>query len=163
MAVLKIVKNNYTSSNSNVPDGVDETLMTNITDWHKTKDNLILGYNVLLGTPVEMAAQFQTVRRIYHKETGRLIRHFIVSFSKSETDSPIFAFRFAQFIAMYYIKDYQIISAVHQDTENLHIHFVMNTVSLVDGHKFNEGPKELADFLVYLNSICPSNKFELES
>lgn len=43
--------------------------------------------------------------------------------------------------------------SVHEDTDNYHIHFVMNTVSWVDGHVFSEGPAELQQFKNYVNNL----------
>ncbi len=44
-------------------------------------------------------------------------------------------------IAAYYAHRYQIVFGVHENTENLHIHFVFNTVSFVDGLKYNNMDK----------------------
>lgn len=162
MAIVKIVRNNYSSSNLNFPDGIDLTLINYISDWHKAKSGFVFGYNVLLVSPEAIAEQFQTVRQVFHKENGRLMRHFIVSFAEDEPVDARVAAKFGLIIARYYAPKYQIVFAVHEDTENIHIHFILNTVSFVDGHKFNEGPAELRAFIDYLNRLHPPILFGVD-
>lgn len=162
MAIVKIVKNNYSSSNSNFIDGIDFTMLSYITDWYKCKSRYVFGYNVLLASPKVMAEQFQIVRQIFNKETGRLIRHFIVSFSEYEPVDTVLAANLGLEIAKYYADQYQIIFAVHEDTDNIHIHFILNTVSFIDGGKFNEGPAELRAFVDYLNRLHPPILFGVD-
>lgn len=42
---------------------------------------------------------------------------------------------------------------VHEDTDNIHIHFVMNTVSFVDGLKYSGGYDDLYNLTNYVNKI----------
>ena len=48
----------------------------------------------------------------------------------------------AENITDMFFRKYQIYYGVHEDTENLHIHFAVNTVSYVDGKKFHQSKKE---------------------
>ena len=59
----------------------------------------------------------------------------------------------ARQICEYYYNTFQIMYSVHEDTDNYHIHFVMNTVSWVDGHMFSEGPAELQQFKNYVSNL----------
>lgn len=40
-------------------------------------------------------------------------------------------------ISVYYGCSYQIVFGVHTDTEKIHIHFIMNTVSFIDGTMYS--------------------------
>ena len=62
------------------------------------------------------------VKQHFQKMDGREMRHFIVSFDEDIT--PYDAYIMGRQIAAYYAHRYQIVFGVHDDTENLHIHFV---------------------------------------
>lgn len=66
---------------------------------------------------------------------------------------PYEANQLAMQICAYYAGRFQIVYSVHEDTDNLHIHFVLNTVSYVDGKKFTESPAELWRFKEYVGKL----------
>ena len=88
--------------------------------------------------------QMETVKEVWHKTEGRQARHFVVSFAWGERISEAEAWRLAYWIALYYADRYQIVYAVHEDTENVHIHFVFNPVSFVDGRIYAEGKDDFS-------------------
>lgn len=84
---------------------------------------------------------FQQVRTAYGKETGRQALHFSFSFAPDELDpkNPLdqrkaldMGVEMAQAIS----KKNQSVCYVHDDQEHLHVHIVMNAVSMEDGSKF---------------------------
>lgn len=161
MGILKIVNRNYSTSNEDASfvNAMDETMIAYIMNPEKTK-GLIFGFNTLLSSPADMAEQFIIVRKIFHKEDGRLLRHFIISFAEDEIIDEKRAFYYGITAANYYANKYQIVFGIHQDTKNIHIHFLMNTVSYVDGSKFSEGILGFGNFLHYLNKINPAITIE---
>lgn len=82
------------------------------------------------------AEQMMRLKSYFHKTDGREMQHFIVSFD--DDIQPYDAWIIGMRIAAYYANSYQIVFAVHEDTENIHIHFVFNTVSVIDGKKYCE-------------------------
>lgn len=103
--------------------------------------------------PENAEHEMMNVKQYFRKTQGRQARHFIVSFDDyvcmgSQAD------HLARQICEYYYNTFQIMYSVHEDTDNYHIHFVMNTVSWVDGHMFSEGPAELQQFKNYVNNLC---------
>lgn len=106
------------------------------------------GYNVVLSRADE---EIILVKQYFQKTDKRLMRHFTVSFDDetSAYDAWILGWR----IAAYYADRYQIVFGVHEDTDNVHIHFVMNTVSFVDGLKYSGGYGALYRFTSYVNRI----------
>ena len=52
------------------------------------------------------------------------IRHFVVSFYRNEQISPSKANMIASIIALELGRIYQCVYAVHEDTYNIHVHFV---------------------------------------
>ena len=53
----------------------------------------------------------------------------------------------------YYADSYQIVAAIHEDKEHLHIHFVMNATNYNDGTKYRGDKKDYYGFLKHLNQI----------
>lgn len=43
--------------------------------------------------------------------------------------------------------------AVHTNTDDLHIHFVMNQTAFTDGHKYNGKKLDYYQFLNYMSSV----------
>lgn len=59
-------------------------------------------------------------------------------------------------IAAYYGKRYQVFFGIHGNTDHRHIHFVMNTVSYIDGKKYAEGYDDFFKFREYVNTVVES-------
>lgn len=95
--------------------------------------------------------QMILVKQYYHKLDGRQLRHFSVSFENIIT--PYDAYVIGYQIAAYYARKYQIVFGVHENTENLHIHFMFNSVSFIDGHKCSESYSDLLQFKAYVNEV----------
>lgn len=94
----------------------------------------------------KMIEQMNLVKKVFQKECGhRNVRHFIVSFDKKDHIKPEEARWIADDVARFYSDRYQICYGVHLDTDDLHIHFALNTVSFIDGKLFSEGPRELEE------------------
>lgn len=72
----------------------------------------------------------------YGKTFGVKLRHFIISFDPSELTDPKKAYDIALDIADFFIRDYQTVFAVHEDKDHLHIHFVINSISYVNGERY---------------------------
>ena len=99
------------------------------------------GYNVFMSQNVsEIITQFYAVRAVYGKYHGIQIRHFVLSFS-SEYDNvtPYQAWWIGYEICALFRANYQIVFAVHEETDNLHLHFILNTVDLYTGQPFDCG------------------------
>lgn len=115
-----------------------EDVIRYITQKHKTPS----GYIGACGVDVPYAAQqMQEVSASFKKDNKIRIRHFVVTFHRSELVTPYKANMIASMIAHEIGQRYQCIYAVHEDTYHTHFHFVFNPVSFVDGHKYS-GTKE---------------------
>ena len=99
----------------------------------KTMSGCIGWVNVDMRNPAASMAQ---VAKFYGKENGIQLRHFVLSFCQEEVDDPDVANEIAQQIAYFISQEYQTIYAVHEDTDQLHVHFVYNPVSYLDGHRY---------------------------
>lgn len=144
MAIVKF-NNPRTATNNNGADKL-KRIIKYVTSREKTDSDLIGGIGV---SEKNAFARMNTVKNFYNKTNGRGYIHFIVS-PKGYID-PDLLYMAAEQISFYY-KDYQILYAVHVNTNNTHIHFVLNTVCVTDGHKFSQSKNELAQFKDFVNS-----------
>lgn len=98
-------------------------------------------------------AEMEQVAIKFGKNSGKRLRHSTLSFESEENVSPEKANEYAQKIIQYYATEYQIAYAVHTNTENVHIHMVMNQISHVDGHRYQGKKKDYYDFKRYMGKV----------
>lgn len=89
----------------------------------------------------------------FGKDRGKRIRHSILAFEENEDVSIGEADAFAKGIIAHYAPEYQIVYAIHANTEHLHIHFVMNQISYIDGHRYDEKKKDYYDFWNHMKHV----------
>lgn len=118
---------------------------------YKAPNGLIGGFGVDLYQAIE---QFTRTAQFYGKTKGIHLRHIILSFSPDERVTPAQAKQIAYEIALFYANRYQIVFVVHTDSENLNVHFVMNTVSYIDGLKYEGKKKDYYDFQGHAKAVC---------
>lgn len=147
MAIIKIVNEKYYSSTS------IKNLINYATDYDKT-----YGLIGAIGTnPYDidkMISQMMAVKNAYGKrEDCRQARHIVVSFEENESVDPEAAYTIAYDIARFYTGKYQVCFGVHLNTDNIHIHFIQNTVSYVDGKLFSGSCFELSQFKTFVKQV----------
>lgn len=147
MAVVKVIDRKY-----NCNDSI-KNLVRYATDINKTQ-NYIGAIGVNSHLPEMMIQQMETVKKMFDKKEGyRQARHIVVSFEDKAGVTPDMAYFMAYDIARYYSDKYQICFGVHHNTDNIHIHFVQNTVCFVDGKLFSGAFDELARFKRYVDNV----------
>lgn len=115
------------------------------------KASYVGGANI---TSIETAAaEMQATAAAFEKDSGKRLRHSVVSFDPSEHVTPDQAHAYSQQIIQHYAPEYQIAYAVHTNTSHLHIHLVMNQVSYVDGHRYRGDKKDYYDFKKHIESV----------
>ena len=90
----------------------------------------------------DIVGSMNEVSKRFGKTEGVQLRHFILSFDDREVLSFKVVNEIAMKIAYRLGKEFQLIYAVHETQEHPHIHFVMNSVSYVDGHRYYGTKKE---------------------
>lgn len=101
------------------------------------RSDLIGGYAI---DPTCAFRQMHFVKRVFHKEDGVQLKHFIISFAFSE----LYQINFDNILGLGFwvgqmFADYQIAYAIHIDAQHTHLHLVMNTVSFINGRKYCDG------------------------
>ena len=111
--------------------------LTYVTNEVKTEAGLYVGCRHI--SDISHATdEMMQVKQFYGKLDGRVATHGIVSLDASESD-PRNAGKLMELLNELMEKvfpDNQVVYAVHTNTENLHIHFIINTVGL-DGKKIH--------------------------
>lgn len=148
MAVYKVINKagNYRNEDA------AERLLAYMTSPQKAKKDGIFGGAVI---PEIAALSMNTVTEIFHNDTGSgpCLRHSVLSFSPDEGLSPADVKKIASKAIEHYEDKYQIVAAVHEDREHLHIHFGMNTTSYCDGSKYHGTKKDYYDFIRYMDDL----------
>lgn len=102
--------------------------------------------------------QFVTVKSSFGKENGVQAYHGYLSF-KEQDITPELAQRIGmEFAQRVWGKRFQIVVTTHLNTQHLHCHFVINSVSFVDGKKLQENEKNWFKFRHDADALCEKYK-----
>lgn len=100
----------------------------------------------------EIIRDFYKIKELYHKTDGVQIKHIIVSFSKRPKMSRTKIHKLVKRTVGYWGKDYQVVYAVHEDTDDWHIHIGINSVSIY-GKKISIRSKDERKFAKHLQRL----------
>ena len=106
-------------------------------------------------SPSTARDEMLAVKKRFSKESGTVAYHGYQSFAPGEA-TPEMAHEIGIKLAARLWGDrYQVIVATHLDKENhLHNHFVLNTVSFVDGIKYHRTKKDYHDMQTVSDELC---------
>ena len=122
-----------------------------ILDPEKTPDRYI-GY--IHTNPSDPVGCMDELAESYGKTRGVQIRHLVLSFDPEELTSPEIAAAVASDIAQFLGQLYQVVWAVHQDKDHLHIHFAFNPVSMIDGRRYRGIHSVWREQMKAIGAIC---------
>ena len=110
-------------------------------------DQELQGGTFLMNTsdPDKIYKEFMLTKGLWGKaqEGKRMCMHYIQSFKPGEV-TPKLAKQIAdEFVKQKNFEGFQISYAVHTDRDHIHTHFIVNTVNVDDGHKW-----QLADLKI---------------
>lgn len=111
--------------------------LTYVTNDVKTMDGLYVGGRHIVDFD-NATNEMMQVKEFYGKLGGRVATHGIISLDREESDpknAGKLMLLLNDFMAELF-PEHQVVYAVHTNTENLHVHFVINTVGL-DGKKIH--------------------------
>lgn len=89
----------------------------------------------------------------YGKANGILAFHGYQSFKEGEVTSDI-AHEIGVKFAEEMFKDFEVVVATHQNTNHIHNHFIVNSVSFKNGKKYNNNRTNLAKLRHISDSLC---------
>lgn len=117
---------------------------------YKTPSHIIGG----IGVDFQNIADSMVAVSNKFKKNNRLrLHHCVVSFGSEDIYFKNMVPLIAEEICALWGAEYQIVYALHEDTPYLHVHFVWNNVSYVDGHKCSFGITEYNQTIAYIGHI----------
>ena len=144
-------KNNYSEYGMDEFDSIRQ-VMTYATSPYKTEKQV---YTTGINCEVKDAVkQMQFVKTIYGKENGILAFHAYQSFNEGEV-TPEIAHEIGVKLANEMWGDrFQVVVSTHFNTQHLHNHFVINSVSFKDGKKYYSNLTNTALLRKTSDEIC---------
>lgn len=105
----------------------------------------------------DVVGSMDEIAKKFNKTEGVQLRHFVVAFRPEEVNKPEIANEIACELARFIGREYQVAFAIHEDTEYLHIHFMQNSISYVDGHRYYGTRKEYYNLLNFATNFLWNN------
>lgn len=128
----------------------------------KTRPWLIGSVNCNAATAYE---EMVLCKRMYNKAqengTNRMLIHFSQHFREGEATPEIVNEIAKRLLQHEMFQGFQIIYATHLDTKHLHTHFVINSVNLEDGRKWQMSKEELQQLKDYSDTIIQEYGLEV--
>ena len=163
MAITKIkgVKNNLSrvidyisndeKTNKEIYDDLHNELEYIGEDYKTEKKLYVTGINCEAQSAYE---EMMMIKKHYNKEKGNIAFHSIQSFAADEV-TPDEAHEIGLQLAKEMWGDrFQVVVATHLNTKHIHNHFVLNSVSFVDGKKYYDNRKNYAELRRLNDSLC---------
>lgn len=163
MAITKIwpVKDNLSRvyryiSNENkttedISDGLNEVL-TYTTQGYKTNEKeYITGINC---SPATAVKQMIHTKKSYGKDDGVLAFHAIQSFKPGELTPEQCHEIGVRLAGLMWGDRFEVVVSTHLDKQHLHNHFVVNSVSFMDGKKFDNNRNDYCRFRHLSDDLC---------
>ncbi len=129
-----------------------------ITKGQKTVNGkYVYGHNCDVANAYE---DFCLTKQMFGKLTGRQHIHFTQSFRGKEASAELVHQIGKELLAHPLFKKFQVVMATHTDTHNTHNHFVVNTVNIEDGKKWQLSEEDLEELKDFSDEVC--GKYSLE-
>lgn len=115
----------------------------------KTMDGALIGTHNILSSDVKGAVgEMMQVKEFYGKFDGRAALHGIISLPVEESDigNAPRLFQLCQDVLKEVFPNNQAVFAIHTNTDNLHVHFILNSVGL-GGKKIHQDDKFMKNVL----------------
>ena len=142
---------NMNKTTAEISDGLKEVL-TYTTQGYKTNEKeFITGINCDPNTAVK---QMLNTKRSYNKDDGRLAYHAVQSFKPGEVTPEQCHEIGVKLAELMWGDRFEVVVSTHLDKQHLHNHFVVNSVSWVDGGKFKNSKEDYQHFRNLSDDLC---------
>lgn len=128
------------------------TVIEYVTKEEKTEQKLQSGIGC---NPKTAYDEMQVTKELWGKTGGRQYKHYVQSFAPGET-TPEQAQAIGRELAEKNKawQGFEVLVVTHKDREHIHNHFIVNSVSYEDGHKIQDGPKDLERLKKQSDELC---------
>ena len=119
---------------------------------------LVSGWNC---TAQSALSEMQLTKERFRKTDGRQYYHFVQSFSESDNLTPQEANAIGLELAQREFPDFEVLVATHIDTDHLHNHLVVNSVSFRNGRKLHQSAADFQAHRMASDQICAAHGLEI--
>ena len=120
--------------------------------------HLVSGWNC---TAQSALSEMQLTKERYRKTDGRQYYHFVQSFSEADGLTPQEAHAIGLKLAQREFPNFEVLVATHVDTDHLHNHLVVNSVSFQNGKKLHQSAADLQAHRLASDEICLAHGLEI--
>lgn len=132
-------------------DGLKEVLDYTTQGYKTNEKEYITGINC---DPKTFLKQMMNTKLSYNKMYGRLAFHAVQSFKPGEVTPEECHALGIQLAKQMWGNRFEVVVSTHLDKEHLHNHFVVNSVSWVDGKKYDNRKADIDHFRELNAAIC---------
>ena len=115
------------------------------------KQHFVSGVNV---NPNTARDEMMLVKKQFAKTDGTVAYHGYQSFAKGETTPEVAHEIGVKLAQRLWGEEFQVLIATHTDRGHLHNHFIINTVSMIDGHKFYRSNSDYQKMKDTSDALC---------
>ena len=119
---------------------------------------LVSGWNCIVQS---VLSEMQLTKEQYRKIDGRQYYHFVQSFAETDDLTPQEAHTIALELAQREFPNFEVLVATHIDTDHLHSHLIVNSVSFWDGKKLHQSAADLQAHRMSNDEICAAHGLEI--
>ncbi len=148
MATFTAIKNKAQSGGA-LGRALDYVEQEKKTFWEERQ--LITGWNCVARSAYD---EMMTTKRQYGKTDGRMFYQFVQSFDPAEDVTPQEVHAIGLELAQKLFPEFEVVVATHVDTDHLHSHLIVNSVSWKDGHKLHQNAADLQRQRQVSDEIC---------
>ena len=115
---------------------------------------LVTGWNC---TAQSALSEMQLTKERFRKTDGRQYYHFVQSFAEDDDLTPQEAHTIGLELAQREFHGFEVLVATHIDTDHLHSHLIVNSVSFQDGRKLHQSAADLQAHRLASDEICAAH------
>ena len=119
---------------------------------------LVSGWNC---TAKSALSEMRLTKERYRKTDRRQYYHFVQSFSEADNLTPQEAHAIGLELAQREFPDFEVLVATHIDTDHLHSHLIVNSVSFRDGRKLHQSAADLQSHRLANDEICIAHGLDI--
>ncbi len=114
----------------------------------------VTGHNCV---PQSVYTEMMTTKQRFKKTDGRQFYHFVQSFAETDDLTPQEANAIGLELAQREFPDFEVVVATHLDTNHIHNHLVVNSVSCETGRKLHQSIDDLLKHRQANDEICAAH------
>lgn len=148
MATFTAIKNK-TQSRGALGRALSYVKQEKKTLWEERQ--LVSGWNCVAQSAYD---EMMTTKRRFQKTDGRMFYQFVQSFDPAEEVTPQEVHAIGLELAQKLFPEFEVVVATHVDTDHLHNHLIVNSVSYETGRKLHQNAADLQRQRQVSDAIC---------